>query len=166
MQPLPFRWQEEELLLHPLKALYWPFRKLLLLADLHLGKTFHFRREGFAVPARAGDLNWEKLIALLLDLQPERVIFLGDLFHSSYNPEWEEFGGLRAAFFLGACLPNKSEIAILSNYVREITSIDYICLIGRAVLSLGSWDAAVDQVFESGAGQARNILRQFSTLSG
>lgn len=85
-------------MLHPYKALYWVQQEALLLADLHLGKAAHFRREGIPVPRDAGNTNWDKLIALLLEFQPKVVYILGDLFHSVYNPVWEEFGGFVRQF--------------------------------------------------------------------
>ncbi|MCB9080970.1 MAG: ligase-associated DNA damage response endonuclease PdeM [Lewinellaceae bacterium] len=88
----------EDLLLHPLRALYWPREQTLMLADLHLGKVAHFRQRGMPVPSDAGESNWEKLIFLLLEMQPRRVILLGDLFHSVYNDEWESFAALRQQF--------------------------------------------------------------------
>jgi DNA ligase-associated metallophosphoesterase len=84
----------EQLTLHPYRAIYWQKHKALLLADLHLGKGAHFRKEGIPMPVQAGQVDFDKLIALLLDFQPERTLFLGDLFHSVYNPTWEEFGQL------------------------------------------------------------------------
>jgi len=77
--------------LHPYRAAYWPDQEILLLADLHLGKVAHFRREGLAVPVDADNENWDRLIGLLLEYQPSRVLFLGDLFHSTYNREWDAF---------------------------------------------------------------------------
>ncbi len=78
--------------LYPQKAVFWPKKKILLIADLHLGKINHFRKSGIAVPAKANDKNVEVFIDLLLHIKPERVIILGDLFHSHYNAEWEVFG--------------------------------------------------------------------------
>jgi len=74
------------------KALYWPLKKILLVADLHLGKVNHYRKAGYPVPTRANDENTTILIDLLNHHKPERVIFLGDLFHSHYNEEWEVLG--------------------------------------------------------------------------
>lgn len=76
--------------LHPLKAIFWEEQLSLLIADLHLGKAAHFRKNGIPVPQGVSDANWDKLIGLLLDFKPKRVLFLGDLFHSIYNTEWEE----------------------------------------------------------------------------
>ena len=83
----------EELVLHPYRAAYWEARHTLLVADLHLGKALHFRRQGIPVPAAVGNENWDKLIALLLEFEPRRVLILGDLFHSEYNSVWEDFDG-------------------------------------------------------------------------
>ena len=84
----------EKLELLPQKAVYWEKKNILFLADLHLGKVNHFRRAGIPVPAKANDRNLELLIDLLRFTNPDRVICLGDLFHSHYNPEWEVFGEL------------------------------------------------------------------------
>lgn len=90
--------KDVKLILLPDKAIYLPDDKTLLLADLHLGKVNHFRRSGIPVPTQTNDKNLDRLIALLQGHQPERVIFLGDLFHSHYNPEWEIFGQVLKSF--------------------------------------------------------------------
>ena len=81
-----------ELLFH--KALYWPKFDTLLLADLHLGKINHFRKSGIPLPSKANDRNIEVLVDIIQSKKPARVLCLGDLFHSYYNPEWEVFGEL------------------------------------------------------------------------
>jgi len=85
---------DERIELFPQKALFWRNRSILLLADLHLGKINHFRKSGIAVPHKANDHNLEKLMELIGLTKPQRIILLGDLFHSHYNPEWEVFGEL------------------------------------------------------------------------
>jgi DNA ligase-associated metallophosphoesterase len=82
----------EVFVLFPQKAIYWEKEKTLLVADLHLGKVNHFRKAGIAVPTRANDHNLEMLIELIGLTRPKKIICLGDLFHSHYNPEWEVFG--------------------------------------------------------------------------
>ena len=74
------------------KAILFEKNKTLCIADLHFGKLNHFRRSGIAVPAKANEKNAELLIDLLNETKPERTIFLGDLFHSHYNDEWEVVG--------------------------------------------------------------------------
>lgn len=90
----PVRIANEELIVWPQRALFWPAKSILLLADLHLGKINHFRRSGVPVPTKANEKNIEVLVEILQLTKPERVIFLGDLFHSHYNEEWEVFGQL------------------------------------------------------------------------
>ena len=48
---LPLLRAGEPLVLLGARALYWPARQALLLADLHLGKADVFRRAGIALPA-------------------------------------------------------------------------------------------------------------------
>jgi DNA ligase-associated metallophosphoesterase len=88
----------EPVVMMPEKALYLPNQKTVLVADLHLGKVNHFRKAGIAVPPRANDKNTTLLIEAINRTKPDRVIFLGDLFHSHYNDEWESFGQIRKHF--------------------------------------------------------------------
>jgi uncharacterized protein len=90
--------QKEELMLFPQKAVFWKKFDMLLLADLHLGKVNHFRKSGYAVPSKANDHNVELLVEIIELTRPRRVLCLGDLFHSYYNPEWEVFGELVSHF--------------------------------------------------------------------
>ena len=84
--------------LHPHAALYWERADTLVVSDLHLGKATHFRRHGMAVPQYVQDETLDKLAGLLLDFRPGRLLMLGDLFHSDYNEEWEDFGDLVLGF--------------------------------------------------------------------
>lgn len=83
---------DEQFVLYPQKAIFWKSQNALLLSDLHLGKINHFRRAGIPVPSKANDHNLEVLIDLVRLCCPERIVCLGDLFHSHYNAEWEVFG--------------------------------------------------------------------------
>ncbi|MBX2962668.1 MAG: ligase-associated DNA damage response endonuclease PdeM [Cyclobacteriaceae bacterium] len=76
----------------PQRAVWWKRQGLLLVADMHLGKVNHFRKAGMPVPAKASDKNWEILIGLVQKLKPQRLICIGDLFHSHYNSDWEMLG--------------------------------------------------------------------------
>jgi uncharacterized protein len=82
----------EQMELFPQKALFWKKHRILFLADLHLGKVNHFRKSGYPVPSKANDHNLELLLDVVHLSKPLRIICLGDLFHSHYNPEWEVFG--------------------------------------------------------------------------
>lgn len=90
--------QGETLYLLPERAIYWPAQKALLLADPHLGKAAHFRRNGVPVSGEVMLRDLATLSRLVEDWQPEELMFLGDLFHSRYNQEWERFCAWMADF--------------------------------------------------------------------
>jgi DNA ligase-associated metallophosphoesterase len=78
----------EDLVLLPDKSLYWKRNDTLIIADAHFGKVSHFRNRGFAVSSAAADDNFERLEIILHTYNPQKFIFLGDVFHSDYNREW------------------------------------------------------------------------------
>lgn len=81
----------EDLILHPYRALYWPRLRWLVVSDLHLGKAAHFRKAGAALPEGSDEATLLRLDRCIADLRPERLLVLGDLFHSSHNNSWERF---------------------------------------------------------------------------
>lgn len=82
----------------PQKALYWPSQDALVIADFHLGKASHFRKSGIPVPFSVFNKNVEGFIKLLQWHKPKLVIFLGDLFHSVHNREWQYFSDILTQF--------------------------------------------------------------------
>lgn len=89
---LTIRVEDQTVILLPQKALFFKKSKTLLIADLHFGKINHFRKAGIPIPTLGNKNNAERLIDLVNGSKPERIIFLGDLFHSHYNEEWEVLG--------------------------------------------------------------------------
>ena len=77
--------------IHSSGALFWNEKNTLLIADVHLGKITHFRKNGFAIPNDALHKNFEKLIEVVNFFNPSTILFLGDLFHSTKNSEWDLF---------------------------------------------------------------------------
>ena len=74
--------------LHKTGAIFWKEKNTLLLADIHLGKVGHFRKSGIPVPRKAEGVFYDKITKLKNSLNFSKIIFLGDLFHSSLNNEW------------------------------------------------------------------------------
>lgn len=78
------------------KAIYWENKNFLLIADLHLTKDTHFRKNGIAVPDGITKNNLHRLGVLINNYNPEKIIILGDLFHSDVNAgiilfaEWKQ----------------------------------------------------------------------------
>jgi DNA ligase-associated metallophosphoesterase len=87
-----------EFTLLPEKALYKADEQLLVIADVHLGKASHFRKEGISIPLAAQMGDYDNLRQLFDKIKPQRVYFLGDLFHSSFNRDWHYFCDLIAKY--------------------------------------------------------------------
>jgi len=75
----------------PEKAVFWHEEGALLLADVHLGKIMHFRKNGSNLPLASQQTDFERMTKLLDQWKPEQIIFLGDLFHSEINTTWHQF---------------------------------------------------------------------------
>lgn len=71
--------------------MFWEEQDLLLISDVHLGKVSHFRKHGSAVPQQAVNGNFRKLSEVVGFFEPSKIAFLGDLFHSVLNKEWQLF---------------------------------------------------------------------------
>ena len=81
----------QNFLLHQFGTIFWEEKNILLISDVHLGKVAHFRKHGMAIPNDAIFENFTRLNVVVDFFKPETIIFLGDLFHSKMNKEWELF---------------------------------------------------------------------------
>ncbi|MFI2741298.1 ligase-associated DNA damage response endonuclease PdeM [Zhouia sp. PK063] len=81
----------QEFTLHCTGAAFWKQKQILLIADVHLGKTVHFRKHGIALPEQMVYKNYQQLDAVIHYFHPKHIYFLGDLFHSTHNSEWQLF---------------------------------------------------------------------------
>lgn len=73
----------ETVWLLPERALWWPARRVLWIADLHLGKAATYRALGQPVPAGTTRENLARLSRLVLHYQPAQLVFLGDFLHAA-----------------------------------------------------------------------------------
>lgn len=69
----------------PERAVFLPGSGALLIADVHIGKAHHFRKNGIPVPSAGDADNISRLEALIARKEAREVYFLGDLFHSAPN---------------------------------------------------------------------------------
>jgi DNA ligase-associated metallophosphoesterase len=74
-------WSEQRLELLPERAIWDPAQRLLLLADLHLGKAECFQAQGIPLPSDGDRANLQRLLMLCRRLRPLEVLVLGDLIH-------------------------------------------------------------------------------------
>lgn len=72
----------ETVLLLAAKALYWPRRQTLCIADAHFGKAAAYRALGQPVPPGTTAANLRRLDALLQTYPATQLIFLGDFLHA------------------------------------------------------------------------------------
>ncbi|TKK67277.1 ligase-associated DNA damage response endonuclease PdeM [Ilyomonas limi] len=77
--------------LSPQRCLYWEEAQALIVSDLHLGKTGHFRRQGIAVPQAVYKEDLQCLFSQIQYYKPKQLIIVGDLFHSKENRELDLF---------------------------------------------------------------------------
>lgn len=76
-------------MLLPEKAIFWEEEKTLIIADIHLGKVGHFRKAGIGIPKEMEQTDLALISDLIYEYKPSKLIFLGDLFHSDMNNDWE-----------------------------------------------------------------------------
>jgi len=72
----------ETLMLLPEKAVYWPARQMLIIADIHFGKAASFRAQGIPVPRGTTTENLAGLDDLVERHGAHHVMFLGDFLHA------------------------------------------------------------------------------------
>jgi DNA ligase-associated metallophosphoesterase len=88
----------EELVLLAERAVFYPAKRTLFVADFHLGKAASFRRAGIALPSGTTAENVERLGRAIDLTRAKQVVFLGDFLHSAQGrtqTTLERFAGWR-----------------------------------------------------------------------
>ena len=88
---LSIRICNEELILSKERALFLPKQKLLVISDLHLGKTAHFRKAGIQVPATLAKTDLQRLSLVIDHHEPDTLLINGDMFHHELNSDVDDF---------------------------------------------------------------------------
>lgn len=83
--------QNEIFILTNQRAAFREKGKALILSDLHIGKTAHFRKNGIALSNHIMKSDLERLSALIEYFQPDKFIVVGDLLHAGDNSDVDEF---------------------------------------------------------------------------
>jgi len=84
------------------RALFWPARSRLIIADLHLGKSHVFRRAGIAVPRGATQEDLQRVAALVLATAARELWVVGDVLHgpasqAAWRDAWLQWRQAHAA---------------------------------------------------------------------
>ena len=82
---------ENDFVLSPERVMFWEDQRTLILADLHIGKTGHFRKSGIPVPQHVFKEDLQRLFTQIFYFKAERLIIAGDLSHSRSNKEMDLF---------------------------------------------------------------------------
>ena len=89
--PVLHRIKEQNLWLSAQRSVFWEEEKALIVSDLHFGKTGHFRKAGIPVPQTIYKEDLQRLVNLLHHFNPQKLIVVGDFFHSHANTELDWF---------------------------------------------------------------------------
>ncbi|MDQ1107874.1 metallophosphoesterase superfamily enzyme [Stenotrophomonas rhizophila] len=110
------------------RALYWPAREALLIADLHLGKADLFRRAGIGLPSGGTGDDLARLSTLMADRPVRTVWILGDVLHgpahrAAWYRQWQAWREQHPRLEIGA---------VAGNHDRVLPKADLgITLLGR-----------------------------------
>jgi uncharacterized protein len=80
-----------DFILHSNRTIFWEQEKILILSDLHIGKTGHFRKSGIPVPPSVTKEDMQRLVDCISFFKPRQIVIVGDLFHSIENKEHDWF---------------------------------------------------------------------------
>lgn len=75
--------RDESFELLPERCLFWPSQRMLAVADCHFGKAETFQQHGLWLPAASVRQDLAVLSTLTKRLSIQRILFLGDLVHST-----------------------------------------------------------------------------------
>lgn len=89
--PVSYILSGQQFWLSAARCLFWEEQRALILSDLHFGKTGHFRKEGIAVPTEIYQEDLMRLWEQIQYFKPDKIVFVGDLFHSRMNLEFNWF---------------------------------------------------------------------------
>lgn len=78
---MPCQWAGEKLELLGDRALYWPRKETLIIADTHFGKPSAYRNAGIPVPTGTTANDLTRLTFILESTAAKRLVVLGDFFH-------------------------------------------------------------------------------------
>jgi DNA ligase-associated metallophosphoesterase len=112
---LPIHLAGETVHLLGARAMYWPARHGLLIADLHLGKADLFRRAGIGLPRGGTQDDLEQLGRLLQQHDVRQLWILGDVLHgaahrAAWYRQWQGWREQHPDLWIGALEGNHDRV--------------------------------------------------------
>ena len=77
-------WGDTLLEMFPSRSLFIHKTKELLISDIHLGKGEYFQQNGIPLTNKEDKSNFDRIYTLIDKFNPNKLIILGDLFHSKF----------------------------------------------------------------------------------
>lgn len=87
MSPLRQTISNQHILLSSERCIFWEEESILILTDLHVGKSSHFRKAGIPIPQQVFQADLNRLLQEITYFNPKKILITGDLFHSVENME-------------------------------------------------------------------------------
>lgn len=105
----------ESMQLLGMRALYWPARQTLMIADLHLGKADVFRRAGIGLPSGGTGEDIARLSRLIGTRTVGTLYILGDVLHgpahrAAWYRQWQAWREQHADLRIGALTGNHDRV--------------------------------------------------------
>ena len=79
--------RNQRVLLSAERTAFFSDQSTLVLADLHLGKAGHFRKNGLPIPQNVSIKDVDRLFSQIDLYSPQHVVVAGDFFHAQLNNE-------------------------------------------------------------------------------
>ena len=113
----------ETLWLLPDKAIYWPARRALLVADVHIGKAASYRALHQPVPRGTTAATLARLDTLLNSYDCEQLVILGDFLHARAAHSPGILASLRRWKNSHSAL---RVVLVRGNHDRDITNTEFL----------------------------------------
>ncbi|QTV05517.1 ligase-associated DNA damage response endonuclease PdeM [Faecalibacter bovis] len=138
----------ENLILTNQRAMFWPKEKSLILSDLHLGKTAHFRKHGIALPSNLINVDLQRLSNLINHFSAQKLIIVGDFLHAGKNSEFETFKNWKSQFkTLQIELIKGNHDRISNEYFKDLGILNIHSILKMDTLLFSHEEVVVDKAF-------------------
>jgi DNA ligase-associated metallophosphoesterase len=89
--PFRFKFHRQTLWLSASRCIFWEEESVLIVSDLHFGKSGHFRKSGIGIPQHIFKNDLQRLFSQIEFFKPKILLVTGDMFHSTANKELDLF---------------------------------------------------------------------------
>jgi DNA ligase-associated metallophosphoesterase len=91
--PVPFlyKFHRQTLWLSASRCIFWEEESILIVSDMHFGKSGHFRKSGIGIPQDIFKNDLQRLFSQIEFFKPKILLVTGDMFHSAANKELDLF---------------------------------------------------------------------------